>query len=670
MKSRDPFDVKLTAEDKKSLGLWLQKELQAALDAKTAQDGEVDYWHTIYEQGRTRLGRNLPWPDAADLTSYLGTEKVDALHARLMRTIWSEPVYQVEGWGKSAQNAPFVEEFHQWKVEEERLQTVLDRLALISLIEPRGLLEVYEGQERRVTRKTIKAKLQLDELTGGPVFGADGKPLLQQNGDEYVEAVAEEPAAEMVIDTDEPIRKGPQYRILPYRDSVILPGYARDRDEVWGYGKRFWRRFPELQQNKAYDQDAVETLTNTAEREADAALQRSNQSIAAQEGPTAQKELWELQVLMDPKAILKGKPEGERFYLVTFHLGQGIILRIQHDDLGQRYLPVILFPRSDRCTEGFSLIGHKLVTTIEEHTAYRNMLADRASMKASQPIKRLENALWHPDEQPFGPKAVIDVRDMREVEQLIIEDVPQSLVQREQNMERTAERLAGVSDVASGQTSKEDRTLGEVQMATEQSFVRMDLIVRRFQEFMEDLGQVRHKIWQRTLASQPDGIDVPQSVSAGLDSKGVELPNGKLTALLLEGTFRFKPRGSVETADPNRLRSDFVQMVGMLPKLLQAFPMLAQQFMSPQAARAMAEQFVRTFRIPNRQAFVGPPGQMMAAPPMVPGMGAAGQMFPGPGAGAMGAPPSFGQPLGQAQAGPPPGTNLLQPQASTSAMVM
>ena len=34
--------------------------------------------------------------------------------------------------------APLVEEFHQWKAEEERLQGVIDKLVLQALIEPRG----------------------------------------------------------------------------------------------------------------------------------------------------------------------------------------------------------------------------------------------------------------------------------------------------------------------------------------------------------------------------------------------------------------------------------------------------------------------------------------------------------------------------------------------------
>lgn len=635
------FDAKLTLEQQQQLAIDLCDEIQKAFDARGTQDREIDYWHQLYEQARTRHGSSMPWPGAADLTSYLGTQNVDALHARLMKTVWVEPIWTVEGWGSSAERAPFVEEFHQWKAEDERLQHVLDRWALNALIEPRGLLEVYEGTETRPVRREIWAKLLLQPTvnpqTGmpemAPVFDAKGQPQLERQGGRYVEAEDEQtPSAKIEVDSTEPVRSGPQYRVLPYQDSLIFPGHARDRDEIWGFGKRFWRRIPELEAGAArgdYDADAVARLTRTSEREPTATLERSGQSIPTQEGASVEKELWELLILRD----IDGK--GERWYLVTVNLPQQVLLRCKYDPLAlPRYIPVILFPRSDRVTEGFSLIGHKLITTIEEHTAVRNMRADRSSLAVQAPIKRLRGALWHPQEQPFGPNQTIDVSDMREVEQMTITDVPNSVIDWERGLERIAERLVGVNDIASGQTVQDSKTLGEVQMATEQSFVRMDLVIRRFQEAMEDLFQVRHEIWKRTLADPTaPPMEMPSGMQQTLMARGMNLPTAVVTADMLDGKFRGKPRGNVETADPRAQRSDFTQALQSFPALLQAFPLLQMVFMqNPLAAKAMLEQFVRVYRIPNRQAFIGAAMQMGMAPPM-PGMA---PMLPG-------APPMPGQ---------------------------
>lgn len=671
---RDPFELRLSPEQRTELATYLITELQAGLDARASQEVDVDYWHQLYEQARTRTGRNQPWPDAADLTSYLASEKVDALHARIIKTIFVDPIWTVEGWGDAADKAPFVEEFHTWKAEEERLQGVIDKLVLISLIEPRGLLEVSEGTELRTSRKRISAKVETDPLTGGMVFGADGAPQLTRDAKgTLVEASGQDIAAETVVDSTDRVRTGPVYRLLPYRDSVILPGHARDKDDIWGYGKRFWRRYSDLQRKAEagmYDQDVVDRMTTAHDKEADPALTRAQQGIAPVLEPHAEKELWEVLVLLDLNAFFTSRHlptlkdrtfNGARWFLTTLHLESMQMLRIQHDDMERsRFVPMILFPRTDRVTEGFSFVGHKLITTVEEHSAVRNMRADRAAMAVQAPIKRLQGALWDPSEQPWGPKAVIDVRDMREIEPFIVQDVTAPLVQWEQNCERTAERLAGVNDIASGQVSTQDRTLGEIQMATEQSFVRMDLIVRRAQEALEELAQIRHAIWKRTLAEQPDGIDAPQSLMSSLEGRGVSidqfLPDKKITAQLLDGAFRFKPHGSVETADTNKLRADFISAMQALPMLLQAFPQLVPMFQTPQAARAMGRTFLRVFRVENQQAFLGSPAQdlqqtlMTQMLPML--QQAMGGMTPGGPApiGVPGMPPP-----GSAALPPPPG---------------
>jgi len=346
---------------------------------------------------------------------------------------------------------------------------------------------------------------------------------------------------------------------------------------------------------------------------------------------------------------------------------------LQYDDLERgRYVPVVLFPRPDRATEGFSFIGHKLVTVVEEHTAYRNMAADRSAMANSTPILRTTGALWDPVEQPWGPKAVIDVRTPQDLTPMAVPDVPASVFEHIQMCERTAERLAGINDVASGQVARESRTLGEVQMATEQSFVRMDLVVKRFQEALEDIYQIRHAIWKRVLAEKQDGVEAPESLLVGMEGRGVSIdammPDKRVTAQLLEGAFRFEPHGSVETADISKQRGDFVSAMQFLPVFLQAFPTLAQQFRSVEAGRAMGREFIRLFRIPNPQAFLGSPAQdlqqalqgPLGAPQSSPAGPALSGVFGPPG----GAPvPPVGLPgaLPMPPGGPPPSPALPVP---------
>lgn len=638
-KARSPFDVAISEDQRKTLGLWLSWELENALAARSAQEVEVDYWHALYEQARTRT-KNLPWADAADLTSYIPCEQVDSIHARMMRTVWTEPLCTVSGYGSGADRAPFVEEFHQWKVEEEGLQQVLDKFFLIGLIEPRGLIEVSESSTTRMTRKTMTAKLKLDELSGGLVYDDKGQPQFETDAaGKYIDATPQDHGATVVVDSPETIRTGPQYRILPYRDSLILPGHARDEQEIWGYAKRFWKLKRDLVADAkagVYDQTAVEALTDTGDRQPDPALQRGLMDIAPTRKETADKELWEALVLLDLNALLEahGQPtlkdktfSGARWYVVTIHLATHNLLRLNHDDLDQsRFVSMMLFPRTDRATEGFSMIGHKLITVTEEHTAYRNMGADCCSRAVNSPIMRMAGALWDPDEQPLGPKQVIDVRSPQEVSALELPDVPQSVFVQMQAAENAGRRIGGINDVAAGQqVEKGNPTLGEVQMATEQSFVRMDLIVRRAQKAVEAIMQIRHAIWKKVLAEQPDGVEPPESLTVGLEVRGTPIdafmPAGKITAALLEGAFRFKPYGSVETADISRQRNNWVGMMQALPMILQLFPAQAQLLQqNPLAGRAFMREFFRLFRFSNVQAILGQPSQdLLGQGGMLPG---------------------------------------------------
>ena len=147
---KTPFDVKLTDEEHDDLTRWLCKELQNALDARAsiiAPGGQLDYWHWLYRQGK-KDPQDLPWTGAANLSSPIVPQYVDALRARFLKTVFVEPIWVVEGWGSAAQRAPLVEEFHQWKAEEERLQTWLGRAFDLCLIEGTGVLGVLRADRQ------------------------------------------------------------------------------------------------------------------------------------------------------------------------------------------------------------------------------------------------------------------------------------------------------------------------------------------------------------------------------------------------------------------------------------------------------------------------------------------------------------------------------------------
>lgn len=663
-KPADPFDVKLKPEDRRDLTRFLCDAVREAKNSRTAVEQDVEYWHRLYRQDLTRVGSNAPWADAADLTSYIATEKVDALRSRIMKTIFVEPIYTVEGYGGEASKyAPIVEAFHQWQAELEGLQSYLSKVIHLSLIEPRGVLEVYEDTVQRRVREQQRVAIQMDPWTAQPMLDEAGEPQLVTGPDgSFMDATDLEPSAEVVVDHVERVRRGPAYRVIPYRDFVVLPEHATDKTDIWGYGKRFTRRLMDLRarvEAGIYDKEAVEALGTQTDQRDETDLAGTQAALSTHhDEQIAEKELWEVLFLRD----LDG--DGPRWYTATLSVQQEQLLRLQYDDIGQpRYVLFMPFPRPDRAGEGYSFVGHKLVTTVEEHTAWRNMLADRAAMILQAPIKRLEGALWDPTDQPWGPRAIIDVRNMQEVEAVQIPDMTAPAVEREREILSASERVAGITDVALGVVPQESRTLGEVNLVAEQSFVRMEEVTRHIQESLEELGALRHTIWQRALSENEDGMELPDGVLVGLETRGVDvthlLPEKKVLATAMQGKYRFKPRGSVETADVRSQRSDLVQLLQVMPQLTQMWPAVGQMLGGNlQAARAFLEQTLRLFRFPDRQAILGTDAQAamqqaMQPAPMLGSPGMPGQpgMPPGQGGVPMAAPGA--PPMPPPQAAPP-----------------
>jgi hypothetical protein len=629
---KSPFDVDLSPEQQTQLAQRLSDEIQGALDARQAiigTGGDLDYWLWYYEQGQNKASR--PWPGAADLTSYIITEAVDAMRARMVKTIFVEPVYIVEGWGDSSKKAPAVEEFHQWKVEEERLQTRVSKVVHTSLLEGTGILEVAEGAEKRKVRNTRDLAIETD-ATGAPILDEKHQPILKRDPEtgDFINQTGPG-SARTVVSEVQTIRKGPQYRGVSLRDFLFLPGHAQEMSEVWGRAKRFHRRLSELQaREEAGVYQNVNQLSATSDRQATPNETRSGQQIAPQTSDdqldTIEKELWELQVLLD----LDGDGMDE-YYLVTLSVEHRVLLRCKHDDIGQeRYLAFIPFPKPGS-VYGYSL-PEKLITLAEEHTAIRNMAADRSTLATNAPILRVQGSLWDPAEQRFGPGAVLDVRDKGELVAMQIPDVPASVIERERNVLQAKERVSGQNDIAIGSTPEVGRTLGEIQIRTEQSFVRMDEAIRYMQETMEDLGQLRHTLWIRAAEADPKGINAPSSVVRSLEMKGAQIPDGAFTAEMLKGTFRFKPRGSVETADMAHEQQYYNQWLNTMGELGKMFPTIIPFFNREESVRALIEQGLRVNRVRDRQAFLPPPGQKLLPPAPQPGV-------PGsPTAGAPGAP--------------------------------
>lgn len=632
---RDPFEVRLSPEATERLVDMLTTEIEEAIMARdrvVGNDNQIDQAHWMYEGGDKQLTKNTPWPDASNLGSPIVTEKIDAMRARIVATLFADPPWIVEGYGDAAARAPFVEAFHQWKAEQSKLQTFLSRVTHNALIEGTGVLEVSDRVVLRKQLRTIKALLQRESQTGAVQLDEAGYPVaVREANGRYVEAGEGEPYLEMVV--KDPIRAtaGPSYRVLSLKDFFILPGHASERADIWGYIKRVYRRLPELERaEKDGYYRHVADLGTAGEREQTPQERRAGQDIATQRDTTAELELFECLVLLD-----LDEDGYEEWYVVTLSVRHRVLLRVQYQDYRTPHFILFTpFPRPNS-VYGYSYASDKLGSLYDEHAALRNMFADRSALATSAPILQIEGSPWDPARAPFGPRRVIKVRDLNELKQLDVRDVPNSVITQMQMVMSFAERLSGQNDITTGQLAQQDRTLGEVRLSTEQSFVRIDEVIKNFQEGMEDLFDLQHLIWQSKLAQEPEPAS--GALLRSMTERGISIPSGMISADLLEGVFRGKPHGSVESADYKSMRTEIAQMMTALTQMAQAIPAIGQHLNDPNVARSIVGQIARVYRWPDRANLVDRfDGQMPAPPqggvtPGAPMAGAPSNTTPSPG---------------------------------------
>ena len=626
-KRRDPFEVSMSADKRDELARKLSIEIDYALSARDRVIGDQAAIETAYRkyEGGKGITKDTPWKGAANLGSPIVTEKVNAMRARVVGTVFTDPIWTVEGFGPSAEKAPLVEAYHQWKAEIGGLQKAISRAVHVSLIEGTGVLEVTDRVELRKGLRRARILIQRDEVSGLPLLGDDGQPVpvVRQNGT-FEEAQLGEPHITATVSDVVRATTGPSFRVHSLRDFLVLPGHAAEKADVWGYAKRFFRRLAELKNREAQGfYKNVDELGEAGEREATAADRSAGQDIAVQHGETAEKEIWEINLLAD-----LDEDGFEEWYVVTLSALHKKILRIQYQDYNTpHYVLFTPFPRPFSLY-GFSYAEDMLGSLYDEHAALRNMYADRSALATSAPFTLMEGSAWNPQLKPFGPRAIIPVRDQNELKQLEIRDVPNSVAGQQQMVLQFAERISGQNDTTTGVMAQQDRTLGEVKLTSEQSWIRIDEVIKNCQEPLEDLFNILHHIYIAALEDNNKPEEAPGSLITMMLERGIDFSAKQIRADDLMGVFRGKPKNSVEGTDFSRMKADMAGLLTALTQFSQGNPAIAMHLQQPAVIRSIMSQIARVYRWPDRHNLVAtftglppmpPPGLPPGAPPQPPG---------------------------------------------------
>jgi hypothetical protein len=148
MPKPNPARVKLSEQKSTDFLQFITDQLNRAISARgdfINDGGLLDTWHALYEQA-PRPEAELPFDGAADLSTYLVTEKVDGMSSRLVSIIFnSDPICVAECFeGADPVRTARVETFHQWQAEEEKVKLFVPLAIKMALIEQSGVLAVEE----------------------------------------------------------------------------------------------------------------------------------------------------------------------------------------------------------------------------------------------------------------------------------------------------------------------------------------------------------------------------------------------------------------------------------------------------------------------------------------------------------------------------------------------
>ncbi len=657
---KNPYAIRLPAAQHAELTTKLVEELRSgkrARDLHMSDNGLIDFYYSLYEQQSQRgISRDTQRYGEADLTSPIATENVDSLTARATHTLFKqEPVWMVEGIGDSAQKAPIVEAFLQLRQERMRFQKTAKRAITSSFVETGSILEVCDDTEpcervyvaKAQPRQAPDGTVELDPETGQPYPTVDeiGDPVeVEQGAEAYVEVKQ--------TWTDYR-RRGAYVRSISMKDFLFLPSHARDDREVWGHATRFYLTEAEILRKVKAKQwktaDVEKIAPGTQEREQRSEHDRAGVTV---EQTTSgfkgnDQEFWRVQCWVE----VPGK-QGLRCIIAIVSEIHSVILEVQEDWLGA-FRTVLLAPYPcPYSVYPYSLVGTKLLTTELEHTAWRNMNADRDTLEANAPLKVRRGSGFDPALQPFGAGRTVMLDNMDDVMPFEFKGSSVQALNKEAQCVTDAQRIVGLNDIAIGQQSKTDRTLGENKMATTQSFVRTDDPISNLNEAFEEVGWLIHAIEQQALKDREagEGIDATDSVMQSVKRYDPAF-QGTFTSDMVDGDFLFKLRGSTDMADPQARLQRAEAMFATMANYSKVNPLVAQRMASPEMEKAMMQMVVDEFKPRNTKAFLDP----LQPPPMMGMEGMPGDPMAA-GAPPGGPPPAFGgQVLNELLAQLPPG---------------
>ena len=520
--------IKFKSGERDKLGNDLLERINNARRGMKDSLSSLETWLKFYESDLDP--KDSPWEDCSNVNIPLIQSHVDTWHASINDIVLTPRPWHLVKTPTALAEVPEIKKAAM--AVEDALYQVLDTLVnfrgtgdqwnLNSIVQQAGVIKLRWAEEVR----EVKRYQPVEDMETGAVT-MKGQIV------------------------KEPKYRGPKPEIVDLTNFVIVPLTASSIDDAQIVGDKYRmtedairRKIKAKAWDKAEAEWCLERLTSEASHNDEALVDDNADEREGIEKLSDFDVLWFWEVIAQYDADGDGLAE-DCCFVIEADSGKIVRATTYPYFHGHRYyIAQRPFPRPRR-----RFLGRTLPMILEhlqrEINTYHNQRADQLSLAISPPFKRLKSSDINPDRHRWGPGATIDVDMMDELEQLDISPfVPGTDI--EEGAKDWAERASPINDNALGrETEGAKKTLGEVQIVSQKSSLRISDVVARIQED----GMVE-------LAKQTLGLMYQFMTDEELQSYGISRD-------MLTVPWDIVPHGNIGTADKQlrRNEADFMYLL-------------------------------------------------------------------------------------------------------------
>jgi hypothetical protein len=429
-----------------------------------------------------------PWPGAADYFVPLTEWTVDAVHARVMNTLFSqEPYMEAKGVESSdVDKAPGVTDFVDMIFREKvRLYDNTNFFFKQVLVNPFAVLkyDIVKEYDRIISKQTALTFVHPE--TGDQQQVLPDSPDAQVQAQQHLSNGYQPTQGEAWVSEDKAIVDGPQLKYIRFDDYIFCPNAKRDHRLYWE-GDRDWVTINDMALKSMQGKFIPENV-DIVRKSVDLSGKSGADMVVAQRSELRECFHWfgrfpfnknnEID-FNDPEAI-----EQEVYCYVDFKAEETLqIMRWYHR---RAPYPERVYIRGEfEETENFEgrSLAQKIYMTQKELNSLHNTVMNNAWI-AMQKIfvkkKTLTGSEW--DMPQVFPGAIWEEDMTGDIRVLEVGDVKSIGMEIEATLLNFAERISNISIFQTGTARQEggNKTLGEVEKTIKEGNVGMDRFIQR-----------------------------------------------------------------------------------------------------------------------------------------------------------------------------------------------